>query len=178
VTTSIVLMGVSGAGKSTIGPLVAARLGVPFLDADDFHDQSSIAAMRAGIALDDSQRQPWLHRLNRLLDDHRTSGVVLGCSALKRSYRDVLRHGLDDLRFVQLTVRRSVLEARLWARTGHYAGAALLPSQLATLEPGDDVVTVNGELPPDAVADEVLDAAAAPRANVPGNRPIQPGTRH
>ena len=92
----IVLMGVAGAGKSTVGALVAGRLGVPFLDADDFHDQSSIDAMRAGIALDDQQRQPWLHRLNGLLRAHQASGVVLACSALKRSYRDVLRQGLDD----------------------------------------------------------------------------------
>ena len=103
-TGMIVLMGVAGSGKSTVGALVAGRLGVPFLDADDFHDQSSIDAIRAGIALDDRRRQPWLHRLNRELRAHQATGVVLACSALKRSYRDVLRQGLDDLHFVQLTV--------------------------------------------------------------------------
>jgi carbohydrate kinase (thermoresistant glucokinase family) len=158
----IVLMGVAGAGKSTVGTLVAARLGVPFLDADDFHDQSSIDAMRAGIALDDRQRQPWLHRLNRVLRAHQAAGIVLACSALKRSYRDVLREGLDEVLFVQLTVSEDVLAARLDSRAGHYAGPAILPSQVATLELGDDVVGVNGELPPEAVADEVVRIAAPP----------------
>jgi carbohydrate kinase (thermoresistant glucokinase family) len=156
-------MGVAGAGKSTVGALVAARLGVPFLDADDFHDQSSIEAIRAGIALDDRQRQPWLHRLNGVLRAHQATGVVLACSALKRSYRDVLRQGLDDLHFVQLTVSEHVLARRLRSRVGHYAGVELLPSQLATLELDDDVIAVDGELAPEAVADEVL-RVTAPRS--------------
>jgi carbohydrate kinase (thermoresistant glucokinase family) len=159
----IVLMGVAGAGKSTVGALVAGRLGVPFLDADDFHDQSSIDAIRAGIALDDRRRQPWLHRLNRELRAHQTTGVVLACSALKRSYRDVLRQGLDDLYFVQLAVSEHVLAMRLRSRAGHYAGVELLPSQLATLELDDDVIAVDGELAPEAVADEVL-RVTAPRS--------------
>ena len=155
-TVVIVLMGVAGAGKSTVGALVAERLGVPFLDADDFHDQASIDTIRAGIALDDRRRQPWLHRLNDLLRTHQASGVVLACSALKRSYRDVLRQGLDHVLFVQLTVSEDVLATRLSTRAGHYAGVELLPSQLGTLELGDDLIAVDGELPPDAVADEVL----------------------
>jgi len=159
----IVLMGVAGAGKSTVGALVARRLGVPFLDADDFHDQSSIDAIRAGIALDDRRREPWLHRLNGVLRAHQASGVVLACSALKRSYRDVLRQGLDNVLFVQLTVSEDVLATRLSSRACHYAGLELLPSQLATLELGDDLIAVDGELPPEAVADEVL-RLTAPRA--------------
>jgi len=156
----IVLMGVAGAGKSTVGELVAGRLAVPFLDADDFHDPSSIDAIRAGIALDDWRRQPWLHWLNGLLRAHQASGVVLACSALKRSYRDVLREGLDNVLVVQLTVSEDVLATRLSSRAGHYAGAELLPSQLATLELGDDLIAVDGELPPEVVADEVLRLAA------------------
>jgi gluconokinase len=156
----IVLMGVAGAGKSTVGTLVAVRLGVPFLDADDFHDPSSIDAIRAGIALDDRRRQPWLHRLNGLLRAHEASGVVLACSALKRSYRDGLRKGLENVLFVQLTVSEDVLAARLSSRACHYAGVELLPSQLATLELGDDLIAVDGELPPEAVADQVLQLAA------------------
>jgi gluconokinase len=158
-TAMIVLTGVAGAGKSTVGAIVAGRLGVPFFDADDFHDPSSIDAMRAGIALDDRRRQPWLHRLNDLLRAHQASGVVLACSALKRSHRDVLGDGLDHVLFVQLAVSEDVLATRLNSRAGHYAGVELLPSQLATLEPGDDLVAVDGELPPEAVADEVLLAA-------------------
>jgi gluconokinase len=160
----IVVMGIAGAGKSTVGKLVAVRLGVPFLDADDFHDPSSIEAMRAGVPLDDRQRQPWLRRLNGLLRARQASGVVLACSALKRSYRDVLRAGLGEVLFVQLTVSEDVLATRLASRAGHSAGPAILPSQLATLELGDDVVAVNGELPPDAVADEVVRIAALPKS--------------
>jgi gluconokinase len=165
----IVLMGVAGAGKSTVGRLVAERLGVPFLDADDFHDQSSLEAMRDGVALDDRQRQPWLRRLNGLLRARRASGVVLACSALKRAYRDVLRAGLDEVLFVELTVGEDVLVTRLASRAGHYAGPAILPSQLAALELGDDVVAVNGELPPDAVADEVVRIAAPPSSTSPSD---------
>jgi gluconokinase len=155
----IVLMGVAGAGKSTVGRLVAAELGVPFLDADDFHDQSSIDDMRSGRALDDGQRQPWLRVLNATLRTHRSSGAVLACSALKQSYRDVLRDGLDHVLFVQLTVGPDVLARRLRARSDHYAGAAILASQLATLERGDDVSEVDGELAPDVVAAEVVRVA-------------------
>jgi gluconokinase len=163
----IVLMGVAGAGKSTVGAIVAERLGVPFFDADDFHDESSIDTMRAGVALDDRRRQPWLHRLNGLLRAHQASGVVLACSALKRSYRRVLRQGLDNVLFVELTVSEHVLATRLSSRPSHFAGAKLLPSQLATLELGDDVIAVDGELPPEAVADEVLRATATPPTDDP-----------
>jgi len=152
----IVVMGVAGAGKSTVGALVAGRLGVPFLDADDFHDPSSVDAMRAGIALDDRRRRPWLHRLNRELRAHQSSGAVLACSALKRSYREVLLEGLDNVLVVYLAVSEDVLAGRLHSRAGHYAGAELLPSQLGTLELGDDLIAVDGELPPQEVADEVL----------------------
>ena len=168
----IVLMGVAGAGKSTVGALVAARLGVPFLDADDFHDASSIEAMRAGHALDDTQRWPWLHRLNEALCAHEASGAVLACSALKASYRHALRDGLGDVQFVQLAVSPDALAARLHTRTDHYAGPAMLPSQLRTLELGDDVIKVDGELAPDAVAAEVVKAVAARRER-PG-MPRQP----
>ena len=149
-------MGVAGAGKSTIGALVAGRLGVPFVDADDFHDQASMDAMRAGIALDDRRRQPWLQRLSGVLRAHHSSGVVLACSALKRSYREVLLEGLDNVVFVYLAVSEDVLAGRLRSRAGHYAGVELLASQLATLELGDDLIAVDGELPPEEVADEVL----------------------
>jgi gluconokinase len=135
----IVLMGVAGAGKSTVGALVAARLGVPFLDADDFHDQSNIDAMRAGIALDDRQRLPWLHRLNGVLRAHQASGVVLACSALKRSYRDRLRRGAPDLRLVFLKGDKVLILERLRARKQHFMPPGLLDSQFKALEePGSE----------------------------------------
>ncbi len=159
----VVLMGAAGAGKSTVGPLVAARLGLAYLDADDFHDPASTAAIRAGVALDDEQRQPWLRRLNGVLRAHRRSGVVLACSALKRSYRATLRAGIDEIVFVLLAVPASTLEARLASRVGHFAGPALLASQLAALEPGDDVIAVDGEVAPVDVADDVVRAVTQTR---------------
>ena len=163
-------MGVAGAGKSTVGALVAGRLGVPFLDADDFHDQSSIDAIRAGIALDDRLRQPWLHRLNRELRAHQATGVVLACSALKRSYRDVLRQGLDELHFVQLTVSEHVLAARDCARGSATSPAwSYSPRSSPRSSSDDDVIAVDGELAPGAVADEVL-RVTAPRSTDTGRR--------
>jgi len=149
-------MGVAGAGKSTVGELVAGRLGVPFLDADAFHDESSVVAMRAGVALDDHQRQAWLHRLNGVLRAHQSTGVLLACSALKRSYRDALLQGIDNVLFVYLAVSEDVLASRLGSRVGHYAGVELLASQLAALELGDDLIAVDGEMPPEQVADDVV----------------------
>jgi gluconokinase len=152
----IVVMGATGAGKSSVGALVARQLGVPFLDADDYHDRSAIASMRAGQPLSDADRQPWLQRLHDALLEHRTSGAVLACSALKRAYRDILRVGSDEPVFVYLAVSESTLLRRAADRVGHFAGADLVPSQLATLELGDDVLVVDGEQPLEQVVDAVL----------------------
>jgi carbohydrate kinase (thermoresistant glucokinase family) len=160
--TRIVLMGVTGSGKSTIGRIVATRLGAPFVDADDLHSREAIAKMHAGHALTDADRAPWLRRVHAALRDLGDGPLVAACSALKRSYRDALREGLAPLTFVLLDVDLSVLRARLAARTDHFAGAALLPSQLATLEEGDDVVRVETIGAPDEVADAVLDAVDHP----------------
>jgi gluconokinase len=154
----IVLMGVAGSGKTTIGRLVAARLGAPFVDADDFHSADAIAAMRAGRPLDDAERAPWLQRVRAAVETVGDGPLVLACSALKRSYRDVLRDGVPGLTFVDLDVDPDTLALRLAARTGHFAGAGLLPSQLATLELGDDVVRVDAAGTPNEVADRVLTA--------------------
>jgi carbohydrate kinase (thermoresistant glucokinase family) len=155
----IVLMGVAGSGKTTIGRLVAARLDAPFVDADDFHSADAIAAMHAGHPLDDAERAPWLERVRDAVRAEGDGPVVLACSALKRAYRDVLRDGVPGLTFVDLDVDADTLARRLAARTGHYAGADLLPSQLATLELGDDVVRVDATGTPAEVADRVLAAA-------------------
>lgn len=152
----VVIMGPSGTGKSTVGAIVARRLGVDFVDADDFHSATSITAMAAGRPLDDAGRAPWLHRLHDELLARRGSGVVLACSALTPASRAILREGLADVRIIHLAVGAATLAARLRARQGHFADERLLPSQLEILDVGDDTVTVDGELPPIAVAEAVL----------------------
>jgi len=160
---TIVIMGPAGAGKSTVGPLVAARLGLTFLDADDYHDAASIESMRSGVGLDDRQRIPWLRRLNHELRARRDVGAVLACSALRPEYRSILGDGIDHASFVYLSVREATLNGRLGSRDEHFAGAELLPSQLRTLELGDDTITVDGEQPPAAVADAVVAILTSPR---------------
>jgi gluconokinase len=157
----IVLMGVAGSGKTTVGRMLAARLGAPFVDADDFHSAAARAQMHAGQPLDDAERAPWLQRVRAAVQRVGDGPVVLACSALKREYRDVLREGVPHLAFVDLDVDASTLAHRLAARTGHFAGPDLLPSQLATLELGDDVVRVDAASgTPDDVADRVLAAVS------------------
>jgi gluconokinase len=127
-------MGVSGSGKSTVGAALARRLGVPFADADDLHPEANIAKMSRGEALDDGDRHPWLDVVGAWLADHAGGGVMC-CSALKRSYRDQLRHHAPGLQLVLLTGSREVIARRQAARPGHFMPASLLASQLATLEP-------------------------------------------
>jgi gluconokinase len=158
----VVVMGVAGSGKSTVGELVAARLHVPFLDGDDFHERASIERMRAGVPLDDAARGPWLDRLHEALAAHRGNGAVLASSALTVAYRVRLARGLD-VRFVLLDVPSSVLEDRLRRRSGHFAGADLLASQLATLERGPDIVAIDADRPTPEVAAAVVAVVAGPR---------------
>ena len=153
----VVIMGPAGAGKSTVGPLVASRLGLTFLDADDYHDAAEHRRrMRSGAGLDDTQRIPWLRRLNHELRARQDAGTLLACSALRPEYRVILGEGIDHTIFVYLSVHEGTLKARLGARTDHFAGPALLPSQLRILDLGDDTITVDGEQPPAAVADAVV----------------------
>jgi gluconokinase len=148
-------MGVSGSGKSTLGALLARRLDCPFLEGDDFHDAQAVAKMSAGQPLDDDDRWPWLDRLGLAIGDAVASGgrVVAACSALKRGYRDRLRRAIAaPTRFVLLDARHDELLRRLTRRSGHYMPAALLDSQLATLErPGGDeaVLTLDAAAPPE-----------------------------
>jgi gluconokinase len=151
----VVVMGVSGVGKSTVGRLVASALGVPFVDADDFHDAESIALMHAGHPLDTAHRVPWLDRVNAALRAEVPAGAVVACSALTADYRARLVAGLRDVVFVLLTGPLEVLRTRLEARIGHFAGPALLSSQLATLE-----------APPDAIVEDVHDAPKVVAARV------------
>ncbi|GIG20433.1 gluconokinase [Cellulomonas chitinilytica] len=132
--THVVVMGVSGCGKSTVGSLLADRLGVPFLDADSLHPPANVARMAAGVPLTDEDRWPWL----RLVGDamaSRPAGAVVACSALRRSYRDLLRASVPDLRLVHLVGTREQLAARMRARERHFMPVSLLDTQLATLEP-------------------------------------------
>ncbi|WP_328355963.1 gluconokinase [Mycobacterium sp. NBC_00419] len=136
-TSPIVVMGVSGSGKSTVGAALAQRLRVPFADADDFHPPANIAKMTAGQALDDEDRYPWLEAIGQWLADH-PDGGVMSCSALKRTYRDQLRQHCSDVRFLHLSGSPDVIARRQASRPGHFMPASLLASQFATLEPLDD----------------------------------------
>jgi gluconokinase len=131
----IVLMGVSGCGKSTIGGLLAGRLGWPLAEGDDFHPAANVQKMAAGHPLKDDDRWPWLKRIRDWMTEHEDSGEsgIVTCSALKRRYRDVLRD--ERVVFVYLHGTREQLLARLTARQGHFMPASLLDSQLADLEP-------------------------------------------
>jgi len=130
-------MGVSGCGKSTVGQRLADALQLPFLEGDDFHPADNVARMAAGIPLTDADREGWLRTLaGQIADaDRQGQGLVLSCSALKRSYRDLLRQGAAHLRFVYLHGDPQVLARRMAARKRHYMPPSLLDSQLATLEP-------------------------------------------
>lgn len=130
----IVVMGVSGAGKSTVAAALAQRLNVAFADADDFHPAANIAKMRAGTPLDDTDRLPWLDRIGAWLDRH-SDGGVMACSALKRSYRDRLRQHCPGVTFLHLTGSPQLIARRQAARQDHFMPPALLQSQFDTLEP-------------------------------------------
>lgn len=132
----VVVMGVSGSGKSTVGAALAQRLGVPFEDADDLHPPANIAKMSAGQALDDADRHPWLEVIGAWLADHAAAhGGVMSCSALKRAYRDQLRRHAPGVVFVHLEGSHAVISDRQASRPGHFMPASLLASQFATLEP-------------------------------------------
>jgi gluconokinase len=131
----IVVMGVSGSGKSTVGRALSRRLGVEYAEADDFHPAANIAKMAAGHPLDDADRAPWLDALGAWIKDRGDRGGVVTCSALKRRYRDRLRDAAPDLFFVHLDGSPEVIAGRLAARPGHFMPPALLRSQLDALEP-------------------------------------------
>ncbi|WP_316528808.1 gluconokinase [Kitasatospora brasiliensis] len=133
----VVVMGVSGTGKSTVARLLAERLAVPFADGDDFHRPDSIARMAAGIPLDDARRRPWLEAIGGWLREREAAGTggVVTCSALKRRYRDTLRAACPGAFFLHLTGGHDLLASRLHRRRGHFMPTTLLDSQLAALEP-------------------------------------------
>lgn len=158
--TRVVVMGVSGAGKSTIGALVADAMNFPFLDADSLHPLENIRKMAAGTPLEDADRWPWLELVGHELATTRAKGIVVACSALKRRYRDAIRAQAPDTIFLHLEGTLEVLSARLEGRSGHFMPTKLLASQLASLEPMEDdesavVIDISGTMA------EILDQAVA-----------------
>ncbi|MFF3463412.1 gluconokinase [Streptomyces sp. NPDC001984] len=159
----VVVMGVAGTGKTTIGPLLAARLGVPYAEGDDFHPQANIAKMTAGIPLDDEDRWPWLDAIGTWAHGRAGLGGVVSSSALKRSYRDRLRAEAPGVVFVHLTGDRKLIEDRMGHRHGHFMPTSLLDSQFATLQPlePDEVgVAVDVSGSPEEITERAVKALA------------------
>ncbi len=154
----VIVMGVSGSGKTTVGQRLAAALGCRFRDADDFHPPENIAKMTAGIPLTDEDREPWLAVLRELLENTLAAGegLVLACSALKRVYRERLTVDAARQRWVYLQAPRELIAERLKARRGHYMPAAMLDSQFAALEVPEDALRVDASADPDTMVALVL----------------------
>jgi gluconokinase len=161
----IVVMGVSGSGKSTVGAALAQRLGVPFADADDLHPPANIAKMTAGHPLDDNDRYPWLEAIGEWLAEH-CDGGVMSCSALKRKYRDQLRRHCRQVMFVHLSGSPDVIARRQASRPGHFMPATLLASQFATLEPlqpDEHGITIDVDQPIDSLVDAIAGTIGQPQ---------------
>ncbi|HET7198735.1 MAG TPA: gluconokinase [Burkholderiales bacterium] len=156
----VLLMGVSGAGKTTIGRLLAERLGAPFIEGDDYHPPANVAKMARGVPLEDEDRWPWLDRLNELLREH--PRAVLACSALKESYRARLLAGIPDARIVLLHGDKALIAARVAARRHRYMPASLLDSQFAILEPPQDAIVIDVSRDPASCADQIARALSRP----------------
>ena len=154
----VILMGVSGVGKTTVGQILSDKLGWPLFDADEFHSAASIEKMRSGIALEDADRWPWLDRMNAMIRQKEARGesVLLACSALKQVYRDRLAKSTVDVRWVYLKGSFELIRQRLEARKGHYMKAGLLESQFAALEEPRDAPSFGIEDSPDSIADAIL----------------------
>ncbi|RQR80654.1 gluconokinase [Burkholderia sp. Bp9012] len=156
----LIAMGVSGAGKSRIGEMLAERLSCSYTDGDAFHSAANKEKMHNGIPLTDDDRWPWLRTIREAIEEKQRAGetAVFTCSSLKRSYRDVLRGSDTDVRFVYLKGSFEVLHERLKTRTGHFFDPSLLKSQLDTLEePGpDEAIVVSIELTPEQIVDQVM----------------------
>jgi gluconokinase len=153
----IMVMGVTGSGKTTVGKLLAERLGWDYLDADDFHSAANKAKMHQGISLTDADRIPWLESIHaKLVElDSEKRNAVLGCSALKQSYRELLMRGIDG-RLVYLKGSYDLIADRLHSRKGHFADEHILAGQFADLEEPVSVIVIDIAPPPEKVVDEIL----------------------
>ncbi len=159
--SALIVMGVSGSGKTTVGERLASRLGWRYADADQFHPASNVAKMSAGQPLTDEDRWPWLKAIAVEIDRMRAAGkrVVVGCSALKRAYRDVLMHGRNDIRLVYLEGTQALIADRLDRRKGHFMPPGLLASQFKTLEPptpDEHPIKVSIDGTAEAIVDDIL----------------------
>lgn len=152
----VIVMGTTGSGKTTIGTLLAKRLGCEFVDADDFHPPANVEKMKHGIPLTDADREPWLKALHDKIVEWTAEkrNVVLACSALRRSYRDELRAS-PDVKFVYLKGSYELFSQRVLARKGHFAKQDLLASQFATLEEPTDAITMDATKSPEQIVSEV-----------------------
>jgi gluconokinase len=163
--TKLVVMGVSGSGKTTVGQALAQSLGLPFADGDELHSPANVAKMAAGIPLTDEDRLPWLKAVGGWLADHPDGGVI-GCSALKRAYRDLIREYAPDAWFVHLAGSPEVVRRRVSERPGHFMPESLVTSQFEALEPlgPDEAGTVlDLDLPVEELVEAYLLSAEAPR---------------
>jgi gluconokinase len=158
----VLIGGVAGSGKTTVGALLADALHWRYADADSFHPEANIAKMRSGLPLTDADRQPWLKAITAWMDERISAGepAVAGCSALKQSYRDELLTGRPAARLAFLEISRPAAHARLAARHGHFFAVTLLDSQFAELEPPEEapqVIVLDGAAPPDRLTAEIID---------------------
>jgi len=149
----IILMGVSGVGKTAVGTRLADALGGRFAEGDDYHPPANVEKMESGVPLDDDDRQPWLETMSREIGGWLDKGetVVLACSALKQRYRDILRGGRQGVRFVYLKGSKDLISERLEQRRGHYMPPSLLDSQFDALEEPEDAITVDVDATPDQI---------------------------
>ncbi|NNJ96757.1 MAG: AAA family ATPase [Gammaproteobacteria bacterium] len=154
----ILVMGVSGVGKSTVGKVLARRLGWRFFEGDDYHPDENVKKMNNGIPLDDSDRRPWLLALRRLLDDvaREKWDAVITCSALKQSYRDFLSEGRSEVRWVYLFLDVTSIRLRLKNRSDHFMPSSLLDSQLTDLEQPTSALRIDASGKPDSIVEQIL----------------------
>jgi gluconokinase len=154
----LVVMGVAGSGKSTVGMLLARELGWTFVEGDDFHPAANVDKMHRGIPLDDNDRQPWLDAIRHRLAEayERGENIVLACSALKHSYQHYLaQFATESVRYIYLAGAEDLIRQRLLRRTGHFMNPALLHSQFETLEPPEEAIPVDIAPPPEAIVSTI-----------------------
>jgi gluconokinase len=161
---TVLIMGVSGSGKTTIGAMLAGRLGWKYAEADDFHPPANVEKMAQGVPLTDEDRWPWLRAIATWMQEQ-TDPTVVTCSALKRKYREILRESRPDLRLVYLDGSKELIAARLAARHGHFFPRQLLDSQFADLEPpapDEDALVVSIDQPIEKIVEEIHDRLDLP----------------